>query len=68
MNFKQHTLPNGLQVIAELNPSVLSVAAGFFVREGFAEVAPESLPAAKWEGYAPERRRRVRAFRQDLQA
>ena len=43
-------------------------AAGFFVREGFAEVAPESLPAAKWEGYAPERRRRVRAFRQDLQA
>lgn len=43
-------------------------AAGFFIREGFAEVAPESLPAAKWEGYAPERRRRVRAFRQDLQA
>ncbi|HAD60244.1 MAG TPA: insulinase family protein [Planctomycetaceae bacterium] len=34
MNFKQHTLPNGLQVIAELNPSVLSVAAGFFVRTG----------------------------------
>ena len=43
-------------------------AAGFFVREGFAEVAPESLPAAKWKGYAPERRRRVRAFRQDLRA
>ena len=42
-------------------------AAGFFLREGFAEVAPESLPAAKWEGYAPERRRRVRAFRQNLQ-
>ena len=42
-------------------------AAGFFLREGFAEVAPESLPAAKWEGYAPERRRRVRAFRQNLE-
>ncbi|MDG2130097.1 MAG: pitrilysin family protein [Fuerstiella sp.] len=34
MQFHQHTLPNGLQVIAELNPSVHSVAAGFFVRTG----------------------------------
>lgn len=34
MKFHQHTLPNGLQVIAELNPSVHTVAAGFFVRTG----------------------------------
>ena len=34
MQFHQHTLPNGLQIIAELNPSVHSVAAGFFVRTG----------------------------------
>jgi predicted Zn-dependent peptidase len=34
MQFYQHTLPNGLQIVAELNPSVYSVAAGFFVRTG----------------------------------
>ncbi len=34
MQFHKHTLPNGLQVIAELNPAVYSVAAGFFVRTG----------------------------------
>ena len=38
----------------------------FFCKEGFLEVAPESLPAAKWHGYAPERRQRIRAFRMDL--
>ena len=41
-------------------------AATFFLGEGFKEVSPEDLPSAKWEGYAPERRRRVRAFRLDL--
>jgi predicted Zn-dependent peptidase len=34
MQFHKHTFPNGLQVIAELNPAVYSVAAGFFVRTG----------------------------------
>lgn len=34
MRFHQHTLPNGLQLIAEVNPSVHSVALGFFVRTG----------------------------------
>ncbi|MEQ9408604.1 MAG: pitrilysin family protein [Fuerstiella sp.] len=34
MKFHQHKLSNGLQVIAELNPSVHSVAVGFFVRTG----------------------------------
>jgi len=34
MNFQTHTLSNGLTLIAETNPSVHSVAAGFFVRTG----------------------------------
>ena len=34
MQFHQHTLSNGLRLVAELNPSVHSVAAGFFVRTG----------------------------------
>ena len=34
MRFHQQTLANGLQVIAELSPSVHSIAAGFFVRTG----------------------------------
>lgn len=34
MEFHQHKLSNGLQVIVERNPSVYSVAAGFFVRTG----------------------------------
>ena len=41
-------------------------AASFFCKEGFLEVAPESLPAAKWHGYPPERRQRIRAFRMAL--
>lgn len=34
MQFKQFTLPNGLQVISEFNSDVYSVAVGFFVRTG----------------------------------
>jgi predicted Zn-dependent peptidase len=34
MRFHQTTLPNGLQVIAELNDRAHSVAAGFFVKTG----------------------------------
>ncbi|MFN9719670.1 MAG: M16 family metallopeptidase [Planctomycetota bacterium] len=34
MNFQQTTLSNGLTLIAETNPSVYSVAVGFFVRAG----------------------------------
>src|SRR6266404_5753117 len=34
MPFHSHTLPNGLQVIAESSPSARSVALGFFVRTG----------------------------------
>ncbi|MFP6665157.1 MAG: hypothetical protein VCC00_13195 [Deltaproteobacteria bacterium] len=41
-------------------------AAAFFLREKFVEVASESLPPAKWQGYDATRRARVRAFRYDL--
>ena len=34
MQFHQRQLDNGLQIIAELNPLVHSVAIGFFVRTG----------------------------------
>lgn len=34
MKFQQLTLDNGLSIVAELNPSVHSVAFGFFVRAG----------------------------------
>lgn len=41
MKFFQSKLDNGLQVIAELNPSVHSVAMGFFVRTGSRDETPE---------------------------
>src|SRR5271154_1675816 len=34
MSFHSHRLPNGLRIIGESNPSVRSVALGFFVRTG----------------------------------
>ena len=34
MQFHQHTLDNGLNIVAESNPAVHSVALGFFVRTG----------------------------------
>jgi predicted Zn-dependent peptidase len=39
--FHQTTLPNGLQVIAELNHQAHSVAAGFFVKAGSRDESPE---------------------------
>jgi len=44
------------------NPRVVR----FFERHGFREVEPSEVPAAKWEGYDPGRRRRVRCLRADL--
>jgi predicted Zn-dependent peptidase len=41
MPFHSHTLPNGLQVIAETSPSARSVALGFFVRTGSRDETPE---------------------------
>ena len=41
MNFHEQKMPNGLQVVAELNPNVHSVALGFFVRTGARDETPE---------------------------
>src|SRR6478609_11819154 len=41
MPFHQHTLPNGLQIIAETSPSARSMALGFFVRTGSRDETPE---------------------------
>jgi predicted Zn-dependent peptidase len=41
MQFHQHQLSNGLNIVAELTPSVYSVAAGFFVRTGARDETPE---------------------------
>lgn len=40
MQFNRHTLPNGLEVIAERDPSALSLAMGFFVQTGSRDEAP----------------------------
>ena len=34
MEYKQHTLENGLQILAECNPRAYTSAFGFFVRTG----------------------------------
>src|SRR4051794_12575516 len=34
MSFHRHELPNGLEIIAEVNPRAYSAALGFFVRAG----------------------------------
>jgi predicted Zn-dependent peptidase len=41
MKFHHRTLSNGLTLIAETNPAVHSVAAGFFVRTGSRDETPE---------------------------
>ena len=41
MKFHQKQLDNGLQIVAELNPNVHSVAVGFFVRTGARDEAPD---------------------------
>lgn len=40
MQFKRHTLSNGLEVIAECDPSALSLAVGFFVQTGARDETP----------------------------
>lgn len=42
--------------------TVSDVAAAFFARKGFAEVAQDEIPDAKWATYDPARRARARAF------
>lgn len=41
MQFHQHTLANGLNLIGEVSPSAHSVALGFFVRTGSRDETPE---------------------------
>ena len=41
-------------------------AIGFFRALGFVEVPVDALPATKWDGYDPARRRRLVALRHDL--
>lgn len=41
-------------------------AARFFRGEGFHSVSPRAVPAAKWQGYDPARRKRAHVFRIDL--
>ena len=42
-------------------------AQGFFERQGFASVAPDEVPAAKWVGYERQRRARLKVLRYDLE-
>ncbi|MEQ8211095.1 MAG: pitrilysin family protein [Lacipirellulaceae bacterium] len=41
MQFRQHTLDNGLQIIAESNPAAHSLGMGFFVRTGSRDESDE---------------------------
>jgi len=41
MEYKQHTLDNGLQILAECNPQAYTSAFGFFVRTGSRDETPE---------------------------
>jgi predicted Zn-dependent peptidase len=40
MDFRHITLPNGLDVVAEVNPSAATLAVGFFVRTGSRDETP----------------------------
>ena len=41
MEFREHVLPNGLEVIAECNPRAHSMSLGFFVKTGSRDESPE---------------------------
>ncbi|MCA9151275.1 MAG: insulinase family protein [Planctomycetales bacterium] len=41
MEFREHTLPNGLQIVAECNPRAYSMSLGFFVNTGSRDETPE---------------------------
>ena len=48
--------------------TVSDKASVFFIRHGFVEVPHDQIPDAKWYGYDPERRGRIRALWLDLEA
>lgn len=47
--------------------TVSDVAAAFFARKGFGEVAHDAIPRAKWAGYDPARRAQARAFVREVE-
>jgi predicted Zn-dependent peptidase len=46
MEFLKHTLPNGLEIVAECNPDAYSTALGFFVRTGSRDESDELAGAS----------------------
>jgi predicted Zn-dependent peptidase len=41
MQFRKHRLDNGLEILAEINPSAHAIACGFFVRTGARDETPD---------------------------
>ena len=41
MEFLRHTLPNGLEIVSEVNPNARSIAVGFFVEAGSRDESDE---------------------------
>jgi len=42
MEFREHTLPNGLEIVAECNPEARTTALGFFVKTGARDEADDT--------------------------
>ena len=45
MEFRKHTLPNGLEIVAECNGEAHSTALGFFVKTGARDETDAVSPA-----------------------
>lgn len=60
----EHAAEEGLRAVFAV--TVSEAASAFFARKGFEEVDHDALPAAKWDGYDPDRRARARAFLRSL--
>ena len=41
MQFRNETLDNGLEIIAEINPAAFSTSLGYFVKTGSRDETPE---------------------------
>lgn len=48
--------------------TVSEAASAFFARQGFTEVGPDDVPAAKWQGYDTARKTEARVFLRDTGA
>ena len=62
MEFREHRLDNGLEIIAECNPDAYSTALGFFVRTGARATKRTTSPgsATSWSTWPSRARPRVR--------